>query len=44
MVFSFIVVNFMDGDGGMYDGRLNGFLLDDGLNGLGVHKQYIKVS
>lgn len=29
-----VVVNLVDGDGGVYDGRLNGLLLNDGLDGL----------
>ena len=34
MVLSLVVMDFMDRDGGMYDGWLNGFLLDDRLDSL----------
>lgn len=34
MVLSLVVMNFVDGDGGMYDGWLNSFLLDDRLDSL----------
>jgi len=33
VVLGFIVVNLMHGDGGVDDGRLNGFFLDNGLDG-----------
>ena len=29
-----VLVDFMNRDGGVDNGRLDGFLLDDGLNGL----------
>ena len=34
MVLSLVVVDFVDRDGGMYDGWLDGFLLDDRLDSL----------
>ncbi len=34
MVLSLVMVDFVDRDGGMYDGWLNGFLLDDRLDSL----------
>lgn len=34
MVLSLVVMDFVNRDGGMYDGWLNGFLLDDRLDGL----------
>ncbi len=34
MVLSFVVMDFVDRNGGMYDGWLNGFLLDDRLDSL----------
>ena len=34
MVLSLVEVDFVDRDGGMYDGWLNGFLLDDRLDSL----------
>ena len=34
MVLGLVMVNLVDGDGGVYDGRLNGLLLNDGLDGL----------
>ena len=34
MVLGLVVVDFVDGDGGVYDGRLDGFLLDDRLDSL----------
>ena len=34
MVLSLVVMHFVDWDGGVYDRWLNGFLLDDRLDGL----------
>ncbi len=34
MVFGFILVNFVDGDDGVHNTRLDGFLVDHGLNTL----------
>jgi hypothetical protein len=33
VVLGFVVVDFVDGDGGVDDGGLDGFFLDDGLDG-----------
>lgn len=35
VVLGFIVVDFVDGDGGVDDGWLDGLLVDDWLDGLG---------
>ena len=37
MVLRFVVMDFVNRDGGVYDGWLNGFLLDDRLDSL-VHE------
>ena len=34
MVLSLVVMHFVDWDSGVYDGWLNGFLLDDRLDSL----------
>jgi hypothetical protein len=34
VVLGLVVMNLVDGDGGVDDGWLDGLLLDDGLNGL----------
>jgi hypothetical protein len=34
VVLGFILVDFVDGDGGVHDGWLDGLLLHDGLDGL----------
>lgn len=33
-MLGFVLVNFVNGDSGVYDGRLDSFLLDDWLDGL----------
>lgn len=35
MVLAFIMVDFMDGNGGVDDGWLDSLLIDDWLDGLG---------
>jgi hypothetical protein len=34
VVLRLLVVDLVDGDGGVHDARLDGLLLDDGLDGL----------
>lgn len=34
MMFCLIVMNLVDGDSGVHNGRLDGLLLNDWLNGL----------